>query len=572
MIVFLLACAPPALELRAEPTELGIELSANLPLERVEIHGADGLPVAARALPAPSLRAHLAAPVEPGATYTAVAIAAGQRAEADVTVPATGPLVMQVEAPVGQGRRPLADGDVVPIVRLEGSAAHVALHLEARRPVEVHVRYGEFDETRALGAGERIALLLPVASDGDRRLTVATDEGTWTATLRASSRSVEAARQDLSVARITFPVDAWGEVDRARPPDRVTLPSPAWENLLNRFGLGWRPRGDQAPWAWQAVDLRNAGDEPLSVLIRASVHRDGAPAEAFRARLREGASDAVVALLRVPAGETARAVLPVHVDRAAAVPGDHVRVVEVLPLGGDRPIHRVERPLRVSIGSGWASGGLVAALSASLGGYALLAVRGRRWLVERSTSDLVTIALFGSLTFVVGAAFQALGMGVAAFLGPFAPLLMGLPDDAFRACLLGTLVALVPRPGVVSIATVTGFLLRGVALGSFHPVDLLYLGSSVFWLEGCLWLSGCTRRADWTEGPRAGRWLRLGLGLGLANVCATASALVVSVVFYRLYFAAWYVGLMLTFPGFLYVLAGAWIAVDFAAALRRVAP
>src|SRR5690606_2835546 len=98
-----------------------------------------------------------------------------------------------------------------------------------------------------------------------------------------------------------------------------------------------------------------------------------------------------------------------------------------------------------------------------------------------------------------------------------------------------------------------------------------YLGSSVFWLEGCLWLSGCTRRADWTEGPRAGRWLRLGLGLGLANVCATASALVVAAVFYRLYFGAGYVGRMLACPGSLCVLAGGWIAGGFAVALRRVA-
>ena len=44
----------------------------------------------------------------------------------------------------------------------------------------------------------------------------------------------------------------------------------------------------------------------------------------------------------------------------------------------------------------------------------------------------------------------------------------------------------------------------------------------------------------------------------------------VSVVFYRLFFAAWYVALVLALPGFVYVLAGAWIAVDFAAALRRV--
>src|SRR5690606_12762591 len=125
------------------------------------------------------------------------------------------------------------------------------------------------------------------------------------------SRSLDAARAALSVESLTFPVDAWGAVDRSRPGDRVTLPSRAWERAMAGLGLGWRPRGDQAPWAWQALTLRNEDEEPLSVLIRASVWRDGAPAAAFRSRLREGASDEVRALLRVPAGSTARAVLPV---------------------------------------------------------------------------------------------------------------------------------------------------------------------------------------------------------------------------------------------------------------------
>jgi len=60
------------------------------------------------------------------------------------------------------------------------------------------------------------------------------------------------------------------------------------------------------------------------------------------------------------------------------------------------------------------------------------------------------------------------------------------------------------------------------------------------------------------------------VGLGLANLCATATGLAVSVVLYRLFLADWYVVLILALPGFLYVLVGTWLAVDFAGALKRV--
>jgi hypothetical protein len=188
------------------------------------------------------------------------------------------------------------------------------------------------------------------------------------------------------------------------------------------------------------------------------------------------------------------------------------------------------------------------------------------------TTQLVTVALFGSLSYVVATALQVVGMGLASVLGPFSPLLMGLVDDAFRACLLGTLVALLPRPGTAMLATLVGFLMRGLTLGAFHPVDLLYVGSTVLWLEMWLWISGCTRGPGWLSGGRLEQWVRLSVGLGVSNVCATATGLAISVVLYRLFLADWYVVSILALPGFLYVLVGTWLAVDFAAALRRVSP
>ena len=80
-----------------------------------------------------------------------------------------------------------------------------------------------------------------------------------------------------------------------------------------------------------------------------------------------------------------------------------------------------------------------------------------------------------------------------------------------------------------------------------------------------------TRGTGWRDRSARERWWRLGLGLGLANVAGMATGLAVAAVVYRLYYAPWYVAMLLAGPGFLYVLAGARVAVVLATSVRRVA-
>lgn len=304
----------------------------------------------------------------------------------------------------------------------------------------------------------------------------------------------------------------------------------------------------------------------------AVVDERGLPAPGFRARVRDGWVDAPTALLRVPAGGAATAVMPVWVDPQQVASSRVFRRIRVLPLAGGEPVAEALLPLDVAVGSTAATVGFLGAVSASAGGWALLFARTRRWLVELRTVDLAAIALLGALAFAVGGASQALGIGVAAVLGPFAPFVLGILDDAVRACLLGTLLARVPRPGVLALATAVGFTARGLVFGSFQPMDLLYLGASVLWLEGAAWLAGLTRATGWVDAGPNERWARLALGLGLANAGAVATSLAVSAVIYRLYFATGYVAALLALPGFLYVVAGCRVAVGFSDALRRVSP
>jgi hypothetical protein len=572
LLVAFVACTPQPLDLEATPVQGGLDVTSGRPLDRIDLYSAAGALAVTRQLKTPSRRVFLPTPPA-GDGFRVVGTSGPLTGGVDVAFPSFGPLTVEVEAPVGQGRQRVAEGENIGLVRFGQEAIDIGVLLTAVVPTTAVVEVGSQRREVALEtAGERAYVTLPLDADPSVPLRVRAGGVVLSATLRPSTLTRDQVRARLGVSSLQFPTDAWGQSDRARPPDRVTLPASWWRKGLQSVGLGYRPRDDQAPWGWQAVTLRNDATTDIDVVLRAVVlASDGTRAEAFRSQVRGSDSDAVTTVLRVPAKRSATASLPVFVDGDALSNTEaYQRRIEVLPLGSDRPVEVVEAPLFVQRGSPWASLGFAVALLSSVAGYLLILGRGRKWMKQMQTTQLVTVALFGSLSYVVATALQVVGMGLASVLGPFSPLLMGVVDDAFRACLLGTLVALLPRPGTAMLATLVGFLMRGLTLGAFHPVDLLYVGSTVLWLETWLWVSGCTRGAGWLDGGRIEQWVRLSVGLGVSNVCATATGLAISVVLYRLFLADWYVIAILALPGFLYVVVGAWLAVDFAAALKRV--
>jgi hypothetical protein len=561
LLALWLGCAPELLSVEVIPTATGVQISANEPLVRIDITDDRAAPVVTRRLPGPTHTVAIQAPLTPGATYTVSAQSVGQIQVKPVTIPARGPLSVTVEAPLGSPTRTPQPNETFHVDALGMPTAAITIVAHEAGPHLVKI-------------GSRTAFSL---SEGQREVhTLALAEETeihaGNLSFRLSPRTLdrETARLQLKLDSVVFPADSMGHTDPSRPPNRIQLPSAWWRRGLRLSGFGYRPRSDQAPWSYAAVTLTNTTDTPQAVVVTQRVLDGNVPASAFRPRLREmdGDVDRVTALLQVPASSQATAALPVYVD-GASLPV-HTRSftheLTITPLASDMPLHTVRTQLAVRRGSTWASAGFVGLLATALAGWLAVLFRGRRWLAALHTTQLVTVALFGSLSFVVGSASQLLGLGVASALGPFAPLLMGLVDDALRMALLATLVTLVPRVGVVSLATLIGYLMRGLALGAFHPVDALYLGATVFWLESFLWLAGLTRQGARKNYP----WLRLTLGFGLSNVGAVASSLVVSVVMYRLYFAAWYVALLLVLPGFLYMAWAAWWAVPFARSLRDV--
>jgi len=181
--------------------------------------------------------------------------------------------------------------------------------------------------------------------------------------------------------------------------------------------------------------------------------------------------------------------------------------------------------------------------------------------------ELIQIALFGSAAFLlVGVPIRFLATLLNALLPIFSPFILGLYGQVVAVAILGALVVLVPRPGVVLLAGMTRFLLHGVFFGAVSPVDFLYVIPMLLTGEVCLWVTGVTRQPD---APVTGA--RLALACSAMGLVAAVLLLSLEMSLFRLFFADWYVTLFLVLDGVLYPALGAWLGVRLGAALKRTA-
>ncbi len=548
----------------ARPTVAGVNVVANAPVKRVEIRTAAGIPVVRDTPPVAADAVEIVATLAPGSYTVAVTTADGETATTALTVAAPRALRVEVQPQPGAAWRDAAGEVPVPLVA--GGAAEVL----------VAVTGGQGMPASVVLLGEEVPLAVPGARVvRPIRVTdapVPLDVGGVAFTLVPAPIALDALTANVALVSDVFPAESTGEPDLARPASRVSLPSPALERLVRAVGLGGRRRDDHAPWAFWGVTLRNDGDTPVDLHVALVVTQDGFTATAFRPRMRAGDGDTgeVAALLRVPAHGEARAALPVYVDTPNVAAGAYDVALTVTPLGGDTPLHAATRPLYVRRGDPVASAGFAASLLAFAGGAGLVVTRLRTWLNAAATSELMTIALFGSALFLVGTAADLVAMGVGALLGPLSSIVTGLLSDLGRYTLLATLLALLPRPGTLTLAILTGWFLRGFTTGAFAPVDILYTGMSIGIAEAFAWLAGLTRSGAWRDEPSNRRWARLAFGFGAASVCSTFAGLWMHVVLFRLFFAPWYIALQVLVPGLLYAVIACRVATDFAASLRKV--
>ncbi|HND29471.1 MAG TPA: hypothetical protein PLA94_05705 [Myxococcota bacterium] len=554
-LLLLLACSAPAPTVQARGSARALHVESTAPFEEVRLLASDGSLRLRRRLPAPTRLLEL--PVELPAGEWSVEV---DGIEVPFQVAPATPLSLQVQTQPGSPWEDAPPRMTVPVLR--GATTEVVLGLlsgpGAPSSVELQplgtIPLVNGRELKTVRVGEEpIPLLLDPAGPLER-------------SLRLEPRLLELAelQQKISLDDSFFPADAEGAGDPARPAFQVNLGSALWEPLRARLRTG-RRSDVEAAWAYWAFSLSNRGDLPMDLVITLDFQD-----EAFRSRSRDGGTPKVSSLMRVPAGGSSRAAVPVYVDQARVISGRYPVALTVGLPGSDQVLLHRELELFVSRSDGWSGGGFLAMVVAAGAGSLWALWRLRRWLQEIPTAELMMISMVGSALFVVGGVADLITVSLSALLGPFSVFLSGLPSEAARVLLLGSLLSLRPHPGTLSLALLVGWLMRGLALGAFSPTDPLFLGSSILFGELCAWAAGLSRGQSWAGRPES--WFRLSVAFCLPSLASALGGLTVHAVLYRLYYAPWYLVLVGIFPGVLYPFLSSFLAARLVRRLQQVAP
>ncbi len=335
-------------------------------------------------------------------------------------------------------------------------------------------------------------------------------------------------------------------------------------------------RFDTQPSTYLVAPVRNTSPHKAILLVRMDIldpaTGETAPGFELPYAAEHGDTLGEVAIYQVvemnPQSEE-RVTLPFYVNEDTARPGVYKARIRSFLFGTDIEADSRELTVRV-VGIRWTPALMTASsLIAALGGF-FFSYRQRKRYLGMKGSELILISLFGAVMFAVVSIPGTLLLSAAhIILGPLSFLVTGFFHEVLFYLLLVSLVVLIPQVGTVSLVIAVRFLMSSFVLGEFSPISLLYHATNATCLEAAVYLSGLTRRdaasvdlpATVVSQPVFNRRqvLLAAVVLGVTDMFLSFVFFNLSMFFYRLYYATWYVGAYLVIDGFLFTL----IAVPF---------
>ena len=416
-----------------------------------------------------------------------------------------------------------------------------------------------------------------------------TDAGqTWEqqSTVQLRIATISEIAEYLSIESIEMPTDATGTVDRKQRKDTIYYPRPLFSWLQTPQTNAFEPT------TYQTVELRNRGEETIHVVV-SSTNTDGksglqgfppitipflAPPETANGRTNRS-----VAFATLPGGTVTEIPLPIYFHPVylsqgkieQAIPGEYERDVTVKVWGSDATILRERRPLHLIVPNQQALLVSLLAIISSCIGFATVLRFHKRLFASFTTKHLIVIALFSTTVFVAVMVPSTLFLNlVRAILGPISVLLTGLINETLYYALLTALLIYIngdPKntettnrertkgSGVILLVSAVRLLLGGVTFGLFTPMAIVYTGTSVLLLEtGFLLVRNRTLLA----------WAVV---LGICDALSVYVDFQLSILFYRLFYADWYIVLRILIEGFVYTFIGVLLGARLGRGLWRVA-
>ncbi len=437
-----------------------------------------------------------------------------------------------------------------------------------RRNIALADSYGQWFDLLTLGVADDLTL-------GAHKITIRAGEQTREKILQAASlASGVSTRQPPVFERIVLPLDKDGRQDEKQSGNAIVLRDRSldyYKNILRGKGAANLEIEAIHPVTHMGLDFSNPAGQQKLVLVEAELldrnsrrhipglYTPGSNSDNDGAGAMADKQERLTAFVALNGETQQRLQLPIYADESLLTEGEYLLRVTVEDGAAqvwskEIPVTMVKKNLRGMLTLGVALVLLLVFLV--IGGKRLPAV-----LAAMKTRRLITVALFGTCAFaVVNVPSTLLNDFFHIFLGPFAFVLTGMFSGVMLYMLTGALITLIPLQGVVSLMAAIRLLLGMVAFGHMSPIVFLSYGINAFLLEGALALSGFTSRTL-ADVPPAGFSLRrlaiLALACALADTAATYVTLQGMSVLYRLYYADWYIYLVMAVNGFLYTMIGA---------------
>ena len=407
------------------------------------------------------------------------------------------------------------------------------------------------------------------------RFTTA-DRETWEqqATVQLRTATVPEIVEYISIASIEMPTDAAGIADTRQREDAIYHPRP----LFN--WLGTQQTDVYAPVTYQTIHLNNQGGETIHVVV-SSINRDInsdaavpflAPPDAVNA-----GTDRSISFASLPGGERTSISLPIYFDSQSAEAGEFEREIAVKIWGSDTTVLSEKRPLHIIVPNRHALFVSGLAIIASCIGFVVLLRFHRQFFLRFTTKQLIVIALFGTTIFVTVVVPSTLFLNlIRVLLGPVSILLTGLLNETLYYALLTALLVYIngapddnalrdssdsqnySKGGVILLVSAVRLLLGAVTFGLFTPMTIIYTGTSVLLLETGFLLVRRRGLFAWA------------LVLGICDAIAVYVDFQLSILFYRLFFADWYIWLRIFVEGFAYTFIGVLLGARLGRGLWRV--
>jgi len=399
---------------------------------------------------------------------------------------------------------------------------------------------------------------------------------TWEqkAAVQLQIATVSEIAEHITIEEIDMPTDAVGIADLRQRKDTIYHPRPLFSWLETQQTDEYTPIG------YQTVRINNQGEDTIHVVV-SSINRDMKTGEAVPFLAPPDAvnagTDRSISFASLPGGELTSISLPIYFHPQLVVAGEYEREIAVKIWGSDSTVLSANKPLHIIVPNRQALYVSGLAILASCVGLVVLLRFHRQFFTRFSTKQLIVIALFGTTIFVAVVVPSTLFLNlIRVILGPVSVLLTGLINETLYYALLTALLIYIygtPREnaerhslsqtygkgGVILLVSAVRLLLGGVTFGLFTPMTIIFTGTSIILLETGFLLVRRRGLLAWA------------LVLGICDAVAVYVDFQLSILFYRLFFADWYIWLRIFIEGFAYTFIGVLLGARLGRGLWRVA-